>query len=373
MLSLALTAIVGFTSITVRVDGRGFLRFDHKGQVAYAAQATLTARGGVLATPEGDTLLPEIAIPANVNSISIDLDGTVRAARGDLGRLVLVNLPGEKVRPGMFTSTVTGKIGCPGEGLFGVIRSGGPKLVAVSKIDKIEKAPVAEKATVLVRLRTELENPTYTLGEIADIQAPDSLLGRIKEISLGASPAPGIERIVTAPYISAKMRGLGLTYDQFSVEVPDGAKVAAKSQTIESDALMQEAWKAIESAAETDLKLVAGRAPANVAIPCGEYRVSAAVVSKGSATYDVNLVITQEGRSLATRTVSFSPEPGTAQIRAGETILVRVIQNGAKVEFSARAMSSGFVGQTIPVQTTTAPLANFNGKIKAAGLVEVRL
>ena len=364
MIFVALTAMFGFTPVTVKVDGRGFMRFDHNGQPAYAAQATLTVRGGVLATTEGDTLLPEIAIPANTGSISIGLDGTVRSTKTDLGRIVLVQLSGERSHVGMFSSVAPAKLGNPGEGLFGVIRVAGSKSASVAR---------SGKTSVIVHLRTELETASYTLGDIADIDAPDVWATRIKDISLGSTPSPGVERLVSAPYIYAKMRALGLTLDQFSVEVPDGAKVAVKSQAINPEDLIANALKAIQDKFEIAIKIVPVRIPSALMIPAGDFQISTEIATPNSSSVDVSISVIQAGRTVGTRTISFAPEPGTPQVRAGEKVVVRITQNGATIEIEGRAMSAGFAGQTINVQTTAAPVTTFSGTVKSAGVVEVRI
>lgn len=347
--------------LTIRVDGRGYLRFDQGGKVAYANQATLIERNNVLVTASGCPLLPEIAVPAGTTRIQVAIDGTVTAGRTEIGRIVLAQLPNEPKHSGLFNSTTKPVIGSPGEGTFGVIRTNGATKPAPTVI------------TVLVRAETQLQGTSFTLGDVADVSASDPWLERIRGIELGSVPGLGLQKLLSGPYIATKMRSLGLKPEEFDVTVPQGARVITKSQSIASDAIVELAKNSIADKFVVPFKLTSTRSPEVVILAPGDYETQIDLGARGATSIDVVVRFIQDGHITATRTVTLAPEPGTAQIRSGEPVTVRVVQKGAVVELAGVARSSGFLGQPLTVQTNGTNGTLLTGVVKSAGVVEVKL
>ena len=106
----------------VRVDGEGFLRFVRDGRVVYAKEAELVARDGRLCHRLGPAVIPSITVGS---TFEIDLEGNVRSGGVVVGRLVLATfaVPVSKIEEGFLVSPERPKLGNPGEGVIGVVRS----------------------------------------------------------------------------------------------------------------------------------------------------------------------------------------------------------------------------------------------------------
>ena len=366
MLTL-LTSFAAFAPLSIRVEGRGFLRLDHAGRLAYVSQATITAKGGYLVTTEGDTLLPEIAIPATVKAVSVGLDGTVKFGEMELGRIVLAQLKGEQPHSTTFFSALKPTIGYPGEGLFGVVR------VGKSAASVETTAPASKQISIDVRPRTDVNPGNYTLGDIAIINADNETLEKLRTLVLGPSPAIGIDRLVSGPLVSAKVRNLGLKPEQFSVNVPEGAKVSGKCQMLDSQAIIDFALKATAADVSARITFESTATPAKLVLPPGDLTTKATIENRSLTSLQVRVTVLVDGQIAGSRLVSLAPDPNTPKVRAGDTVLVRLVQNGAVIEVSARATSAALYGQTISLQTINAPVLTLNGTVTGNGTVEVRL
>lgn len=124
--ALLLTLAANPVSVTIHVDGSGFLRFLRGDKRLYSSDATLVDRNGVLATADGSLLTPKINVPADCTELTVTLDGFVRATTPsgsrEIGQLVLTMLPDSAKRSGLFSSNLQGRLSDPGDGLAGVIR-----------------------------------------------------------------------------------------------------------------------------------------------------------------------------------------------------------------------------------------------------------
>ncbi len=365
---ILLATFATFTPLAIRVEGRGFLRLDHKGRLAYTSQATLTVKSGLIVTTDGDILLPEIAVPATVRAITVGLDGTVHSGDADYGRLVLAKVGNEPVHQDLFFSVIKPTLGSPGEGLFGVIRMGAGSKSAPQKITS------SKTSSVSVRALTELAPGNYTLADVATITAPDDETAeKLRTLVLGPCPAIGVERLISGSLLTAKIRGLGLTPAQFSVDVPDGAKVIGKSQTLSSDAILALAIKAAQDDTGGAVTYQSTSTPSRLVLPPGDMTTSQTIENKSISALQVRISVSIDGHIVTSRLVSLVPEPGTAMVRSGDTVIVRLVQHGAVVEMSAKATSAGLKGQNITVQTAGSPGLTMNATVLATGLVEVRL
>lgn len=116
------------TPLQIRVDGEGYLRFARDGRAVYAPEASLVIRNGQLVHEQGFGFLPPIAVPDRA-SVTIELDGTVRANGQSVGRLVLALSDGMTKRDDFWATPDRPRLMNPGEETAGVIRMVGQEPV----------------------------------------------------------------------------------------------------------------------------------------------------------------------------------------------------------------------------------------------------
>ncbi len=88
---------------------------------------------------------------------------------------------------------------------------------------------------IVVRKSSLVNNRKISLGDIADINAPDLIKQRLSAITIGFAPKPGHFRIFEGGYLSSRIKSDNLFLRDFqsvSLIVPDEVYVKRKSQTV---------------------------------------------------------------------------------------------------------------------------------------------
>lgn len=375
--ALLTTLLLSTPTLEIRVDGDGYLRLARAGKAVYATKVGLTAVDGALGTAEGDLILPRIAVPASAKEFKVDLEGNVSAGTANLGRLVLATFPASAKLTAsgtVFTATLKPSLSNPGEGLAGVIRMGGKSTAAAAKTTSSVAAQEG-KATITVRMRSEIETDQFTLGDIAEIDGDPALVARIAGVPMGPSPMLGTDRGLAAPHLVGRIRMVGINTTGLALNVPAGAVVARKAQMIEADLILESAREAVRTKLGIDLPLVASKPPAALNVTPGEYQMTAEPGAAGTTGIPVTVTVRVAGKNAGTRSFLLVPEGGSAGVKIGETVKVLMICNGATIEVEGRASSSGWVGQTVNVTTTSGEkgrTTTLSGTVKAPGVVEVK-
>ena len=372
MTVLALVLAAHSAGLKVHVDGEGLLRFARGSQAVYASDITLTTSTGVLATPEGYALLPQIHVPSDGIGLKISMDGTVTVSGKTAGRIVLASFGQSQLqRIGAYwTSASRSSIGYPGDGVFGVIRCGSPSSLK-SAYTAPKETPNQAKTTIEVSLKSETESPHILLGDIAAINGPEGAADRIGQIDLGTTPIFGATRGITRMYIVAKLKNEGIDTDWIDILCPMGATVVRKGQKVAESDLVSAAWSAAKLKLGTDVEMRSDRTIPDFFVATGDLQFNPIqVVASGDGAL-VNMEIDVDGKMAERRTVSLVPTVAVASIHAGDPLKIRVFKNGATVEVSGKARSAAKVGQTITVITDDgAPLT---GLLKTPSVVEVKL
>ncbi|HLJ55954.1 MAG TPA: flagellar basal body P-ring formation chaperone FlgA [Chthonomonadaceae bacterium] len=117
--------------------------------------------------------------------------------------------------------------------------------------------------TVLVRPNSEVTGPVFTLGEIADIQGDDPALGaQLAAIEMGASPLPGLARIINPGDVTVRLRQHQLDVPRVKVTLPPGMRISRNGHDIAADeisaAAIASAKDAIKGQPDATLEVVGG-------------------------------------------------------------------------------------------------------------------
>ncbi len=369
-LSLLLAA-ASTAQIRLHVDGDGLFRFARGSQAVYTADPILTTSTGVLASPEGYPLLPQIHVPSDGNGVRVAMDGSVTVSGKAVGRIVLAsfgNASLEKIGS-YLTSGTRSTIGYPGEGVFGVIRTvTGSNHVLVKQAAPSRTSTIP---TIEIALHSEITKPEILLGDIATVTASNDQRDAIAAVSLGATPVFGAERGITRSYLMARLRVDGLDPDKMQIECPVGANVVRKGQKVTEDAIVAAAVAAAKSKLGLDVALRSERSIAEALVPVGDLQLDPReAIATGDGAM-VNVEIDVDGKSVGRRTVSLVPTVPTPKVNSGDPVKIRIIRNGASVEVSGKVRASGRVGATITVESDGG--AVFTGILRTTSLVEVKL
>ena len=370
-------------TVKVTVDGDGYLRFAKDGRVVYAKSASLTVVDGRLSHESGVPVAPTITCGANPSSIEVDLEGNVKATLSGkpqlLGRLVLAVFTGTQPTADASTFLVASarpSLANPGEGVAGVIRMSGSPSAPVRTEKPVatnEKVVTQSGTAITVRPLSEVDDRQFTLGEIADIKAPNA--DALAAVIVGESPAIGVERGIDKIRIQGRLRMAGINPTAFEIQVPANAKVIRKAQKVTNAQFTAKATEAAANLApNAELKCTTNLG--DMSVPNGSIELIAERTSQNGSNISVTVAVMVDGKRFNSRTLNLVAAMGAGQVKNGAAVRIRVVSNGAVVEVSGRTKGNAMIGGTVEVVTNPTaqmPSSSLTGILKEAGLVEVKL
>jgi hypothetical protein len=369
-------------TLHVRVDGEGYLRFVDQGRVVYAREADLTVRQGQIVHASGAALIP--AVPCHAPTFTVDLEGNIVAGSTHIGKLVLALFEGETPQPNGAYLTATGrpKLGNPGEGLAGVIRTGEhsasttttapqqaapPREESRVEVRPANNTPVPEgHVRIHVRGNVVVSDNQTTLADIAEITGGNPDLGLVV---ITATPPIGVNRTLDVNYLKARVRPAVPAETEIEWAGANQVQIAREAQTISVEKILEVA----HAAATGQTGATAFQNPLNLApmvAPLGELTVIAERVSVSGTRITVQVAAMVDGRRAATRNVILTITSPVTSLRTGQAVTVRVVRNALIIELRGTVRQISPATNSVTVQTETG--ATLTGTLAADGAVEVK-
>lgn len=382
MISTLLSAIcmAPVPSLSIKVDGEGYLRFTRGTNVLYARSAVLVPSPKGLVAADGSILAPKVFAPAGATSLTCSLDGEISAnVAADVKPIARIVLAVFKDKPsfvnfGSMLSTLSKPtLADPGEGLAGVIRADR----GVAKVQTKPKAAGTAKhgfftpsAEVTVRPDSMVESETISLEAVADISGDPSLVKTLKGIDLGRAPYFGSARSITTATIRASIASAQVDIRTVQISVPSGAKVARKSQSVTIETINQTVSDTFKRKFGIDVDLELRTRQFAVPVPVGEATVEASNLqvrdNQLSVTVDISV-----NKKLSTTLNLMYGMGNIPQVKLGDEVKLKMISSSATVVVKGKAQGTAYLGQKVTVKTDTGALQT--GVLMANNTVEVRL
>lgn len=182
----------------------------------------------------------------------------------------------------------------------------------------------------------------------------------------------GTSRGLVRSQILARLGLAHIDAAKVTVTVPEGAQVVRKAQTVTTEQLLEAAQRAVQTRHGISANFVAVKMPAPFNAPVGEvtFQAEAGAITATGVNVSVNALV--GGKVVGSRAINLVPENPSLGVKSGDTVMVRLVTNGAVVELEGKATATGFLGQTVSVTVTvgTRP-RTLSGVVKDAGVVEV--
>lgn len=386
LLSFLVTLASAVTPVHLTVDGDGYLRLMRDGRAVYAKSATLTTLpDGRLGTAAGDSVLPSIQVPSDALSLEVDLEGQVFAISGGrlpIGRLVLALFPAGAAlsdRGGVLLAADRPRLGNPGEGTNGVIRTGGTKSARPTvqpQPTTSQPAPAGGKARVTARAEAEVAGENIRLGDIATIEANEPLQTNLTQLDLGETPAFGARRVLDRMRILARLKAAGIASDSVELIVPASVNVTRQSQVVTHATFLAFAEKTVREAPNVAAEYVADDVAPDFKAPQGELKlISEGIVGLNTTNCQVKIAVFVDGKRINSRTVKLTATALPETIKSGTVVKVRFLAGGALIEMTGITRTAGKVGDQVSVEVRPegAERTLHMARIIAAGVVEVKL
>ncbi len=378
-------------TVAVRIDGEGYLRFARNGEVVYARSADLTIKNGRIASTSGPWVLPAVPVEGVPTKLSVDLQGRILGTFGsetrELGRLVLANFDDE-TRPvesdGFYKMFAPVKLGEPGEGLFGVIRTGATNAIVVhqpspipadpdsTEVIQIENAlsrasgPVINGLPaftpdsafhrnggieIVIGTDAEVEGTMIRLESIAQIHGEATQVAMLQSLTMGNVPALGAARIFDRTAIMARLRQAGLDPQKVRIVGPIQTKVVQATQTVTHEQFIQ----AAELAAQKeygDFVAESQRPISPMPAPKGTLELITEKIRPSGATLSVTIAVHVNGKRINSRTITLENRAIPLNIEVGSSVSIIVRSGDVRVESTGKVKKidrlTGQITVTLP-------------------------
>ncbi|HTQ09204.1 MAG TPA: flagella basal body P-ring formation protein FlgA, partial [Fimbriimonadaceae bacterium] len=279
------------------------------------------------------------------------------------GQIVLASFSSKPAMDRGFLVTLgRAKIGNPGEGLFGVIRSSSEVAAAIPQPDS------SGKITIVVHKTSEVDGDTVTLGDLGDIQADARDRQTLSGLVFCSTPPVGVDMAVTANRVQTIAKRAGI---DVQVQIDGGSVVRRKFQAVKQEDIVDAAIEAAQGkiGAAVPLELV-GQGQGDFKAPPGKVSLNVRDVSENGAQITVTIDVLVDGKLVNGRSVEL--EVGaSARVRAGQVVKVIMKTAGVTVQVSGKTQTGGMVGQTITVVTDTGGV--LSGVVLDSETVEVKI
>lgn len=376
-------------TLMVRVEGDGFLRFAKNNQLLYCRQAKLTATAQGLMAADGSILIPRLVAPNGTTKVEASMDGTITAqspsGKKQLGRFVIA-LFGQKTtftKVGNYVATTARPtLTNPGEWIAGVIRSNElssvnvPSSLGSNQQKGTNTAPATfatAKAEVSIKSKSEIDTEKteqILLGSIATINGDTELVESLSRVDFGRAPLFGSRRGLTLIHVRAQIAAAGIDVRKLKINVPEGATVERLGQVLQQDVIDETVNKAMKTKFGFETKIEQKFKTNPISLPNGPVTLDVSTITLINSEISGIVDIAVKGK--ITNSVRFNYTlPQLSMIKKGDVVRLRLVSNFAKVEVNAKATTTGYLGQSISVQTDNGTI--HTGILIGANLVEVKL
>lgn len=388
------------------VEGEGFFRLEGDGEIVYAKEFSPHVKNGKLVNETGLPLTPPVHVPPGARDIRISEYGYVYAVINGkpktLSQLVLAKFPENtsfSPEGSLFKTDARPTLGHPKtEGFGAVIKKEVTKkekpadptspsaqtdvsnafvkpitpLTDLSAPANSEPKPPAPLSPTHIKVNplSLVRGKEVRLGAVAEITGP--LSEKLREISLGPTPAIGTSRLITEVTLQSALRSAKLSDLPISWEVPPKAVVRRATRTLtgqEMEGLTRE-WLKENSYEPTQWRL-SSPIPDRV-IPDEEFTLNIERKQETQTSLILTLQIKNSEGILFTKQIAFlKAPPKEPNVKVGDRVRVLVKSGLVVVEAQGVVKSVSKEGDvTVALDETGAILT---GKLQADGSVEVKL
>lgn len=380
------------TTVSIHVDGDGYLRFVRDARVVYAREAKLSVQRGLLCQEAGLPLLPNIRIADPSAPITVGPDGTVKVSGAPVGRLVLgLFAEGTVGREdkGVLVFEMKASIGYPGDELNGVIASKSDSAVLSEvkrpepeKEVKVEQPPAQKPPvqtppgavsgfTLTLKDSVQLSGDAVSVGDVVTVSGTHPKLAEILAAPLDRTPVIGVGRVIDQTRVANAIRQVVRSTDGW--KLAGGTKVSVKrqSQLLSFDHLVTSAEGGLREilGATPTLECSSPRLDFEAPVGAAEVRVKTASAQGGRA--QVTLEIFVDGTRFNARTLNFTVTGALRKPAVGALVQIIAVSGGVRIETTGRVVSVSASDNLVQVETNDK--VRMSGKLVRDGVVEVNL
>lgn len=229
---------------------------------------------------------------------------------------------------------------------------------------------------ITVNMESDVSDRSFTIGDIADIQGPKSLVNKVKAIWCGNTPPIGFPRKLSEQTIRLHLASAHIDPDKCIINVPDGAVVELQCQTVSADELLAKAQEAIAGLVGSQTSYADTTSISPIAAPLGDLKLDVtSPQSAGNGAWFVNISASVAGQIVGTRQITLAPTAGSIFVKPGDMVTVEFKAGTASVTVPGQVVSKAFLGQAVQVRVASvgARTTLQSGILVSANRVDVKL
>lgn len=225
-------------------------------------------------------------------------------------------------------------------------------------------------AQISVAANSEVAGDKILLGEIATIEGDAKLCKQLDTLEIGDSPVFGVTRGLDRLSVETRLVQAGYKPTSVTLNMPVGAKLHRKAQTIPSDQFVQAAMSAAESKMP-GATFKCDQQSLDFSAPMGkvDLTVENCAVNRTSTTVTVAVLV--DGKRINARNVILKPDGPSQRVTAGQAVKIVLRSGGAVVEVNGKSRNGGFMGQAVTVVADTGSV--LTGTVVGSDRVEVKM
>lgn len=195
----------------------------------------------------------------------------------------------------------------------------------------------AGSITVSVHEQAEVNGPSMTLGDIADINGDDAeRIAMLQAVKLGKAPLPGNNAVLTGELITMRLSASGADFSDVVWQIPEKVNVVTLSQTLTGQSVADCAIQAVKQQLGTDgdTTVEAVGLPMDTSYRVGELTLKAEtprnIRYNGPTLVKVNVSL--DGQKVASETVRLNIKMFKEVVVAAKSILLHEVFSNDSVK-----------------------------------------
>ncbi len=370
VLTILAATILAPPSVRVRIEGEGYLRFVRDGRTVYAREALVTIDKGNVVGEGGLPIVPRTQALGDPEALRIERDGRIigvyQGSDRLLGKTVVAVFP-DDVRPvedkGWLVSSARAITGQPGSQGFGAIVVVAPASSAAIKS--------FSSTTISLKKIAEVKGDSFTLADIADIEASPAEREKIESYQIATTPALGVEYKLTQEMVLARLRRYGNATDAIRLTGEPSVTVMRKGQRVSHQMFVDQA---VAESAKRNVRVTVGEPPTTVSemiVPEGRLSLVVASFERSGSRINVKVDVFVDDKRFNGRLVTLLADVPVVSMTVGQSVKLIVRSNSAVVETTGKVKSVDKATGLVTVQSVTG--ATMTGRAMENGSVEVEL
>ncbi len=362
-------SVVSTWQLPVEVDGEGYFSLKGSKKTTLKKSCTLCVKDNRLSSTQGEVILPEINIPGKPSQLYLDKLGNITGKYGNkskiLGKVALSIFQNDEI--------VIGANGL-GESAYCMVYPGndGAGFIKILKQNVPGKKSGGKGIQITLKDYVELDVDGCTLGDIAEIRAPEKKFEELKNILIVSGFQLGREKQISELAVKNRLIVNGLANNTFTIDGAKQCTIKRNCEVIENEAFIDAALDALEEEyGDRDYTLQKNSSQTGIVVSPGNWELTVENVYALGKKINVKVAIYVDGRRKNSRTITFIKKALQPVVKKNSSVKIKVESGGVCIHLVGKALQDGFLNKYLEVEIEKGNCVT--GLVKKGNIVEVKI